>query len=273
MSLLALTSAKGSPGVTTAALALATVWPRRVVVAECDPAGGDIVAGYLQAHTAASDGLLALAMGLRRGRADLDAHAVALDPDGRRLLLPGLRDPAQAATVTPLWPRLADVFAGLDTAELPTDVLADCGRLDPVGSSDALLARADLVLLVLWPTLPAVAAAQPRVAALRRRLAEGTGSVDGLGLLLVGDAPYRPAEVAGALGVPVLATLAADPAAARVLAGEAAADRRFARSALLRTAHTAAERLDARISERRRALRTSAVPESADAQPVRAAAR
>src|SRR6201990_669347 len=43
MALIAIASDKGAPGVTTAALALAAVWPRPVLLAECDPAGGDLV--------------------------------------------------------------------------------------------------------------------------------------------------------------------------------------------------------------------------------------
>jgi hypothetical protein len=42
MALIALAADKGSPGVTTAAVALAAVWPRRVRLAETDPAGGDL---------------------------------------------------------------------------------------------------------------------------------------------------------------------------------------------------------------------------------------
>ena len=53
MSLIALTSAKGSPGVTTAALAVALTWPlgspgSRVLLLDADMAGGDIAAGYLR---------------------------------------------------------------------------------------------------------------------------------------------------------------------------------------------------------------------------------
>ena len=61
----ALVSAKGSPGVTTSALALSNAWPevhsdRRVLLAECDAAGGDIASGYLRGTLDASRGLLAL---------------------------------------------------------------------------------------------------------------------------------------------------------------------------------------------------------------------
>ena len=43
--LIALCSAKGAPGVTTSGLALTLSWPRGVVLAELDPAGGDVLAG------------------------------------------------------------------------------------------------------------------------------------------------------------------------------------------------------------------------------------
>ena len=43
MALIAVAADKGAPGVTTTALALAAVWPRPVLLAECDPAGGDLV--------------------------------------------------------------------------------------------------------------------------------------------------------------------------------------------------------------------------------------
>jgi len=50
MALIALAADKGSPGVTTAAVALSAVWPRRVLLAETDPAGGDLVYRSAAAH-------------------------------------------------------------------------------------------------------------------------------------------------------------------------------------------------------------------------------
>jgi hypothetical protein len=67
VTLIVMASAKGSPGVTTTALALATVWPRQVLLAECDPVGGDIVAGFLRAAVPPSGGLLDVALAARRG--------------------------------------------------------------------------------------------------------------------------------------------------------------------------------------------------------------
>ena len=42
MGLLAVASAKGSPGVTTTSMLLAALWPRPSLVAECDASGGSI---------------------------------------------------------------------------------------------------------------------------------------------------------------------------------------------------------------------------------------
>jgi len=43
-----MTSAKGSPGVTTTALSFALTWTTPVIVAECDPSGGSVLAGFLR---------------------------------------------------------------------------------------------------------------------------------------------------------------------------------------------------------------------------------
>jgi len=70
MALIAIASDKGAPGVTTAALALAAVWPRPVLLAECDPAGGDLVYRFPAAdggHLDPRRGVLSLAVVARRG--------------------------------------------------------------------------------------------------------------------------------------------------------------------------------------------------------------
>ncbi len=63
MALIAVTSAKGSPGASTAALAFTLTWRAHTILAECDPAGGDILSGYLGSLTMPADrGLLEVAM-------------------------------------------------------------------------------------------------------------------------------------------------------------------------------------------------------------------
>lgn len=126
--LYALVSAGGSPGVTTAALALALTWPSPVILAECDPSGGDILAGLLAGHVPAGRGLMECAMEAGRGlaaNASLVPQLVPLDEDRTRMLLPGLTDPRQATGLGTAWPAVAAAL----TAQ-PADVIADCGRLD-----------------------------------------------------------------------------------------------------------------------------------------------
>src|SRR2546429_3663151 len=69
MALVAIASDKGAPGVTTASVVLAAVWPRPVLLAECDPAGGDLLYRFLAADGRLDPGrgLLSLAVAARRG--------------------------------------------------------------------------------------------------------------------------------------------------------------------------------------------------------------
>src|SRR3954452_23618500 len=111
--LIALCSAKGAPGVTTSGLALTLTWPRRVVLAELDPAGGDVLAGYGRGEVSAG-GLAELELAARRGgpARHLDAHLLQLDADRRVRLLPGLSDPIGARHVD--WHRLAGALVTID---------------------------------------------------------------------------------------------------------------------------------------------------------------
>src|SRR5882757_7767914 len=102
MALIALAADKGSPGVTTAAVALSAVWPRRVLLAETDPAGGGLVPDQLWDHVQPLSGGLEVLVGL------------------------GVAE--QAAGLAGLWPTLGRAFAQLaDSPHAPADVIADCG--------------------------------------------------------------------------------------------------------------------------------------------------
>ena len=62
MAILILTSAGGSPGVTTLAVGLALTWPRPVLLADCDPGAHQaILAGYLTGQSSHGKGLLRVA--------------------------------------------------------------------------------------------------------------------------------------------------------------------------------------------------------------------
>lgn len=239
--LIALCSAKGAPGVTTSALALTMSWPRSVVLAGLDPAGGDVLAGYGRAQLTAG-GLAELELAARRGGMAqlLDAHLLQLDAAGRARLLPGLADAATARHVD--WDRLAAALASVE--ERAVDVLADSGRLRAEHFPAAVVRRAAAVVVVTGSTLRAVRSAARAVTELRD---EGTGLVPGAGALaalVVGPGePYGEGEIGEALGVPVIGVLPRDAKAAVVLSDGAPAGRLFSQSPLLRAARSTAVRL------------------------------
>lgn len=131
MAIIALVSAKGSPGVTTTALACALTWHRRLVLAECDPSGGSVLAGYLGGALDGPRGIGELAVGeLRDGSLESAFWSQLVDLDAprrERLLLPGVVDPAQAGSVTPLWHRFADFFLDLERGQPRTTCSSTAG--------------------------------------------------------------------------------------------------------------------------------------------------
>jgi hypothetical protein len=236
--LYALVSAGGAPGVTTAALALALAWPGPAIVAECDPSGGDILAGLLAGQVPAKRGITehAIAAGGNEAAATagLRSFLVPLDEDRTRMVLPGLTDPRQAAGLAPSWPSVAATLAAQ-----PGDVIADCGRLDAgFAQPQAVLAAARTIALVLRPTLRQVWSARPRVDMLRQ-LAGG----DRLALLLTGPGTHSVREVAHALELPVAAVLPDDARSAALLSDGLGTHRQLMSGALLRAAGVAGRAL------------------------------
>ena len=244
MSIIALTSAKSSPGVTTAAVALAGVWGARVAIAECDPFGGAIAARFGLSPT---PGLLSLASHARhRMRAEqLWSHLQRLPPGGVPVLV-GVQMLEQARALGRVWTLLPPALAGLGV-----DVLADCGRLLPGGPAEPVLEAADLVLVLARPTVDDIAQLEVRLAAF-----EETGSATAV--VLVGEVPYDRRTVAGRLAAdglraPVLGVLADDPEAANLLCGRPSRRRgatrsHLARSYLVRSARELAARLTAQLN-------------------------
>jgi hypothetical protein len=235
MAIFALISPGGSPGVTTTALALALTWPKPVVVAECDPSGGDILAGLFAGHLKAPRGLLGVAFEAGRGpsaiAAELGSQLVPLDDTGGRKFLAGISDPRQALGLSPVWPGIAIALASMDA-----DVIADCGRFDAGATQPlSLLAEANAVLLVMRPSLRQVAAARPRV----DMVCQALGSRDKLGLLLIGDHGLRLVDISRTLEVRVAASLPDDAGTARVLSDGDGRRSRLDRTPLMRAAKSA----------------------------------
>jgi hypothetical protein len=232
-------SAGGSPGVTTAALALALSWPRPAIVAECDPSGGDVLAGLLSGHVRARHGLMEHAIEAGRGgeaaAASLCAQLIPLDDDRTRMVLPGLTDPRQAAGLASAWPAVAAALAAQSA-----DVIADCGRLDAgPGQPLAVLSAARTVVIVLRPTLRQVWSARPRV----EMLSELLGDSSRLTLLLTGPGSRSAREVAHSLCVPVGAVLPADSRTASLLSDGLGGQRPLRSGPLMRSARGAGQAL------------------------------
>ena len=244
---IAFVSAKGSPGCTTTALALQMVWPelhpdRRVLLAECDAAGGDIASGYLAGSLASGRGLLPLAVSRTADPvAAIWSQTVSLDDDGRRLLLPGLLDARRASSLDAAWSTLQLGLPQLAQQEPPVDVLLDLGRLRTQHDSPHFRTVADHVVLVTRATLTGVAAACSAADDLRREASPCSCLVVGPG------EPYSASEVAGTLDLPLLGTLPLDRAAGDALAGTRSLPlRRMSTSPLLRAARLVASALTAR---------------------------
>ncbi|MGW6912451.1 hypothetical protein ACWGB8_01310 [Kitasatospora sp. NPDC054939] len=273
MAVIAVAGGTGAPGATSTALALLLAWPlqpgRRILLVECDPDGGAVLAGALEGRVEAVYGLRNLAVADRRGLLGqaLWEQLIDLSPDGsaERLLLPGLTDPTQAPGLAYTWEPLMEVLHGLEPQGY--DVLLDLGRSGATGASAVLARRADVVAATVRTTLRGLSAARPRLAALAEDLASAGAGADSLGLLLVAEGPYSANEVSREFGLPVLGLLPYAPRTARTLSdGGDTADRRFVRSELMRTARSAADEAQLMVRRRRQRLAPTAPPAPAAGQ-------
>jgi hypothetical protein len=272
MALIAVAADKGAPGVTTTALALASVWPGPVLLAECDQAGGDLVFRFPAADGRQLDprrGLLSLAVA---GRRDLQQQQVW--PHTQKIhggldALLGVTNAEQGAGLSMLWGPLGKMLAALEDA----DVIADCGRLGPEGPFYDLLAEADAVLLVTRPYLGDVIRLRDRAAAVIAAAGQrGRGAI-AIDVLTIADAQRlknAEAEVTHSLaqaGVPVRlsCTLADDRKGAELLRGTWGG--RLDKTLLIRTAREVAGQI---VAHRRQAPQRAPHPEHAQpeyAQP------
>ena len=147
MGLIVVAADKGAPGVTTTALALAAVWPRPVLLAECDPAGGDIAFRFPAADGERLDprrGTLSLAVAARRGLQPGQVWEHTQKLYGGIDVLLGVTNADQGASLSVFWGQLGQVLASVPRA----DVIADCGRLGADGPVTDLVAEASRVLLL-----------------------------------------------------------------------------------------------------------------------------
>ncbi len=238
MTAIAVFSVKGSPGATTTALALsaalATHGSRPALLVEADGAGGDLPPLL---GRPIDPGMASLAAASRHeaSRLDLEHHLQPL-PTGGSVLV-GSTDPIEvAANLATLARRLPDAArAG------GYDVVVDAGRLAPSSPACALAESADVGLLCLRETVPAIEA----VAVRREWLTGLLGSR--IELVLLGDGHYGDAAITAATGFPVAGRLPRDHRAVPPLHGGPGASP--ARSHLVRGARSLLDSLTARLVE------------------------
>jgi MinD-like ATPase involved in chromosome partitioning or flagellar assembly len=252
VALVALASIKGAPGVTTSAIALASVWPaaRPLVVVEVDPAGGDLAA---RRSLSAQPSVVSLAAAVRRDHSRREARLLdhCQDLPGGLHVVAGTPAPAEMLAAVDV---VADALPLL-AADAAVDVLADCGRLDSAtlltpagepGSARAtalqrLLSSADLVLVVSRGELADLSHVQAWLPSLRSLNQSAV-------LLLVGKLSWHAAEVGAALGADVLSHLPEDRAGGDVVGGRSHRGG-VGHLPLLRAARHAADRIIERLPE------------------------
>jgi MinD-like ATPase involved in chromosome partitioning or flagellar assembly len=237
VTLICFASFKGSPGVTSTALATAAAWPQAVgrhkLFLEADADGGAVA---LRFQLPTVPGLISLAAAARSGlyRDQLWDHVQVLPGGLPAVLAP---DGPEEATVVirGIGRELGQWLGGLTDV----DVIADLGRLSIGSPSWELVRSAQAVLIVARPEVPLLQPSAERMAAL-------AGSGLPVGWVLIGDRPYSAQQVAGAYGFPVIEVLPADQKVARSLEG-GTHPARLRRSTLVRSVAALAERLSASV--------------------------
>lgn len=143
-------STKGSPGVTSAALTIASIWPRPVVLVEADPTGGDLIYRCRSAAggpVAVSPSILGFASAVRGDRATALSQWVQPLANGVQLIA-GVTSPAQGRGLAGLW---RDVASAAVASE--PDVIVDLGRIDREDPAAVLVRMSDIAVPVISASL------------------------------------------------------------------------------------------------------------------------
>lgn len=246
MAVITLLSAKCAPGVSTAAAALAYTWPRPVILADCDPGGGDLDKGWLghwliDGGIGMNCGLLSYATATRHAApaepGDLQAHVQVVPVAPHAQLLRGLDGPTQHTAIGAAgWQRLAHALRALSDSG-HADVLVDVGRYG-AGTPRPLVGLADVTLLAVRPLARHVLAAGQMIGELARWVEPAR-----LNLAVLATTTAGTRDVRKAIGYPVGLELPDDPRTACVFSDGANAGEPTPRSPLTRAAASASARL------------------------------
>jgi hypothetical protein len=221
MTLIAVMVPPGTTGCTTTCLALAAATPDvlRPMVVELDPSGGDIAAW---AEVGEQPGWSTAVAAGDRSLAGLVPHVQRL-PSGVLILVAPSRPAEATVVVREASARFVPLLAGMSDSV----VFADFGRVTT--EIPHVVAHATVTVVVRQHVLSAAVTVGriDKATALVARLRDQGISVV---TVVVGDGPYRPAEIAAHLGVELVGVLPDDPTGAITVLKPPA------RSALARTA-------------------------------------
>lgn len=231
MTVIALASTSSAPGVSALSVGLSFAFDSRgatPLLVEADPSGGVI---GLRFNLSGMRDLSTFTTDARRGYEPWLIYQNTANLSGIHTLLA----PTDPLLATRSIEGSADLLAEvLPEFELPT--LIDVGRLHDHSPSVTLLKAADQVLLVSRPRIEEVQSLLFGIRLLKNRGCD-------VALVLIGNRPYNPLEVAELAGVPLAATLPDDAGAAAAFAGGSFSARRLRRSMLMRSINGLADRL------------------------------
>ena len=193
MTIVALFSAKGAPGVTTIALGLAAGWGDQVVLVEADPYGGD-VAARCEVSDRRDLGPVAIRARYGLDLGTLDAHVcTATAATGESFLaILGVREPEQGMQTGQFWSEFVRVATGAGERTW----IVDLGRYGPGHPATDVMRHADVIVLVTRPDIASVFHSSRRVQAVR-----AVNPSARLFVASVGVEPYPPVDVARTLEV------------------------------------------------------------------------
>jgi hypothetical protein len=251
MSVVLLTSAAHSPGVTSLGVALALTWTEPVLLVDANrQPDQSVLAGHLQGLDPGGRGLGGMLQAHRERRslaAALETMTLPLGGEAGPNFLPGFSHPGMVDLFAPVWPEFA---AALEASG--RTVLVDAGRIGADGLPPALVTASSGVAVVTGSRLVDLAALRlylPQVVA--------AAGVERTGLVVVGPGrPYGSGEIGHRFGVDVWGKVAWQPAEADVFAVGAAAPRKLMTSGYVDDVRRLGEVLAERVVGRRLQLGT-----------------
>lgn len=228
MTVVAVGSIRGAPGVTSTALLLAGSFEDGAI-AEADLDGGVVAVRY---RLGREPGLTTLAAAHSLAPEDWREHAQ--DAGG----VPVLVGPDAPDRMDALWSRAGQRIAS-SLAASTGRVVVDGGRLRPCEATAELLAAASATVLLVRPVPEDLVGLAHRLPSLRHAA--------GLALVLVGQGVYSPGDIEAEFGLGVLGNLPADGRAASMLSSGGSA-RGLARTRLARAVRTIADGIADRMA-------------------------